>query len=88
MARIRISDDIWVEFRRLTGSHSISAALGKLVEREVIRLNRKRAERPFEVLQAVRDARAVADEFQALAERLERLEKVRDSEESQDWGHS
>jgi predicted CopG family antitoxin len=75
MARVRVSEDTWAEFRRLAGAKSVSEVLGRLVEREVSRVHRKTAEKSSEVLEAVREARALRDEFEALAERLERQSK-------------
>ena len=37
MARVRVPDDIWTEFRAVTGDRSMSSVLGELVEREVRR---------------------------------------------------
>jgi hypothetical protein len=37
MARVAVTHDVWIDFRRAIGGRSIAEALGDLVEREVER---------------------------------------------------
>src|SRR4051812_45195890 len=43
MARVRVADDVWAEFRAAAGATPISAVLGDLVKREVGRDRARRA---------------------------------------------
>lgn len=74
MARVKIDDDTWSQFRVSLGSTPVSVALGKLVEREVAAHRRRTAIDAYGVREAVENARDVADELAALIGRLERIE--------------
>src|SRR3954467_14716135 len=43
MARVRVPDDVWSEFRAAAGARPISVVLGDLVQREVDRHRARRA---------------------------------------------
>lgn len=72
MARVQVSDDVWSAFRASLGATPVSVALGELVRREVGRRERRTASDELGVRLAVEDARAVADELQAMIARLDR----------------
>jgi hypothetical protein len=71
MARVQVSDETWAAYRAALGATPVSVALGRLVEREVASRRRRTAADGDGVRAAVRDARAVVDELQALIARLE-----------------
>lgn len=71
MARVQISDETWSAFRASLGSTPASVALGRLVEREVAARRRRSSLDAQGVRDAVVEARAVAEELQALISRLE-----------------
>jgi hypothetical protein len=72
MTRIQVSDETWTTYRALVGPTPVSAALGKLVEREVAAYRRRTALDADGIREAVDDARTVADELAVLIARLER----------------
>jgi hypothetical protein len=74
MARVQVSDEVWSAFRANLGATPVSVALGELVSREVGRRERRTASDEQGVRRAVEDARAVADELQAMVARLDREE--------------
>jgi len=71
MARVQVGDETWSVFRASLGATPVSVALGKLVERDVARHNRRTAVDADAVRDAVQDARVVADELATLIARLE-----------------
>jgi hypothetical protein len=71
MARVRVSDETWAAYRIALGATPVSAALGKLAEREVAAHRRRTALDGEAVREAVTDARAVAAELERLIARLE-----------------
>ncbi len=71
MARVQVSDEVWSAFRANLGATPVSVALGELVRREVGRRERRSASDEQGVRLAVEDARAVADELQAMIARLD-----------------
>jgi hypothetical protein len=71
MARVQVSDETWSAFRASLGSTPASVALGRLVEREVAARRRRSSPDAQGVRDAVVEARAVAEELQALISRLE-----------------
>ena len=71
MARVQVSDETWAAYRAALGATPVSVALGRLVEREVASHRRRGALDAQGVQDAVRDARAVADELATLVARLE-----------------
>ncbi|MDP8907774.1 MAG: hypothetical protein M3N47_01360 [Chloroflexota bacterium] len=77
VARVRIDDDAWREFRALAGYRPISEVLGELVEREVrrARSSRFRAGRldDREVVDALDRAREQQTELAAIVALLESL---------------
>lgn len=77
MARVRVPDDVWADFRDLASSRPVAILLGELVIREV---RRHRSERlrggqldDREVLEALARAREQQADLAAIVERLERL---------------
>ncbi len=42
MARVRVADDVWADFRAAAGNRPMSSVLGELVEREVRRHRERR----------------------------------------------
>jgi hypothetical protein len=73
MARVQVSDETWAAYRSTLGATPVSVALGKLVDREVLRHHRRTAVDAAGAKDAVEDARAVARELTALISRLERV---------------
>lgn len=71
MARVQVSDETLSAFRASLGSTPASVALGQLVEREVAARRRRSSPDAQGVRDAVVEARAVAEELQALISRLE-----------------
>jgi hypothetical protein len=71
MARLQVSDETWSTFRASLGSTPASVALGRLVERDVAARRRRSAPDAEGIRDAVVEARAVAEELQALIGRLE-----------------
>jgi len=71
MARVQVSDETWGAFRAGLGSMPASVALGRLVAREVAARRRRSAADAEGVRAAVGEARAVAEELQALIRRLD-----------------
>ena len=72
MARVNVSDETWSAFRAGLGATPASVALGSLVEREVATRRRRSVPDAEGGRDAVAEARAVAEELQALILRLER----------------
>jgi predicted CopG family antitoxin len=42
MARVRVADDVWTDFKAVAGDSSMSSVLGELVERDVRRHRERR----------------------------------------------
>src|SRR3954454_6403813 len=75
-ARVKVTDDVWDEFRLLTRTEGIGEALGRLVTREVERSRTRRVRDGSADDQAVLDALERANELQAdLAAIVARLER-------------
>jgi hypothetical protein len=71
MARVQVSDETWSAFRAGLGPTPASVALGRLVERDVAARRRRSAADAEGVRAAVVEARAVAEELQALIRLLD-----------------
>jgi len=76
MARVRVSDDVWADFRAAAGSRSMAAVLAELVEGEVRRYRRERLTAGHaddrELLAALAQARELRADLEAIVGRLER----------------
>jgi hypothetical protein len=76
MARVRVSDDVWADFRAAAGSRPLSYVLADLVEGEVRRYRRERIESggvfDRELLAALAQARELHADVAAVVARLER----------------
>jgi hypothetical protein len=76
MARVRVSDAVWADFRAAAGSRPLSYFLAELVEGEVRRYRRERIESggvtDRELLAALAEARELHADMEAVVERLER----------------
>ncbi len=81
MARVQVSDETWSAFRAGLGSTPVSVELGRLVEREVGRRQRRSILDPDGVRAAVQEARSVAGE---LAELIARCEHAYGADEASD----
>jgi len=71
MARVQVSDEVWIAYRASLGPTPVSVALGELVRREVGRAARRSASDADGVRLALADARQLAEELAALIRRLE-----------------
>lgn len=73
---MKVSDDVWREFRAAVADESISVCLGELVEREVERYRAQRLREgsadDAELLDALARARELREELAMLVVRLER----------------
>ena len=76
MARVQVSDEIWAAYRGSLGTTPVSAALGRLVEREVASHRRRTAPDADDVWEAVDEARGVAGELAALIARLDEMHRT------------
>src|SRR4051794_33067175 len=75
-ARVKVTDDVWDDFRLLTRTEGVGEALGRLVTREVERWRTRRVRDGSADDQAVLDALERAHELQAhLAAIVARLER-------------
>lgn len=76
MARVRVSDDAWADFRAAAGSRSMAAVLAELVEGEVRRYRRERLAAGHtsdrELLAALVETRELRADLDAIVGRLER----------------
>lgn len=76
MARVRVSDDVWADFRAAAGDRPLSSLLAELVEGEVRRHRRERLEggavEDRELLAALAQARELHADLTAVVARLER----------------
>jgi hypothetical protein len=71
MARVQVSDEVWVAYRARLGTIPVSVALGELVRREVGRAARRSASDANGIRLALEDARQLSDELASLIARLE-----------------
>jgi hypothetical protein len=79
-ARVKVSDDVWTEFRDATRNSSVAMALGELVTREVDRYRARRVRDDVADEHELLDALERAHELHArLADLVRRLERRLDS---------
>jgi hypothetical protein len=79
-ARVKVSDDVWTDFREATRSSSVAIALGELVTREVDRYRARRVRDGVADEHELLDALERAHELHArLAELVKRLERRLDA---------
>jgi hypothetical protein len=75
-ARVKVSDDVWSDFRTVTRNSSVAVALGDLVTREVDRYRARRVREgsadEHELLEALERAQELHTELTELVRRLER----------------
>src|SRR4051812_48862441 len=75
MARVRVDDDVWRDFRASAGARPVAVVLGELVEREVERERAKRirdgSADDAELLAALERARELYGDLAAVIARLE-----------------
>jgi len=80
MARVRVHEDTWREFRHAIGPYTVAERLGELVEREVAERRRRRLHAgrldADEVQQALDQAGALGRDLAAITIRLEALARV------------
>jgi hypothetical protein len=80
-ARVKVSDDVWVDFREATRNRSVAIALGDLVTREVDRYHARRGREGSadeqELLEALERAHELHAELAGLVKRLERRFELR-----------
>jgi hypothetical protein len=80
-ARVKVSDDVWADFREATRNSSVAIALGELVAREVDRHRARRVREGSaedqELLEALERAQELHAELAVLVERLERRIEMR-----------
>ena len=80
-ARVKVSDDVWSEFRETTRNSSVAIALGDLVTREVDRYRARRVREGSadeqELLEALERAQELHAELAELVRRLERRIELR-----------
>jgi hypothetical protein len=80
-ARVKVSDDVWSDFREATRNSSVAIALGELVTREVDRYCARRvregAAGEQELLEALERAQELQAELAELVKRLERRIELR-----------
>jgi hypothetical protein len=75
-ARVKVSDEVWSDFREATRNSSVAMALGELVAREVDRYRARRvrdgAADERELLEALERAHELHGRLAELVKRLER----------------
>ena len=75
VARVRVSEAAWLEFRRFIGPRPVSRALGELVDAEVARQRQLRVRRDSasdrDLLGALDEARELRERLEVLVARLE-----------------
>jgi hypothetical protein len=80
-ARVKVSDDVWADFREATRNSSVALALGELVGREVDRYRARRVRDGSadeqELLEALERAEELHAELAELVGRLERRIELR-----------
>src|SRR3954454_2259231 len=76
MARVRVDDDVWREFKASAGERPVAVVLGELVAREVERDRARRIREGFaddaELLAALERAQELHGDLAVLIARLER----------------
>jgi hypothetical protein len=79
-ARVKVSDDVWTDFREATRNSSVAIALGELVTREVDRYRARRVRDGAADEQELVEALDRAHELHVhLAELVKRLERRLDA---------
>jgi hypothetical protein len=80
-ARVKVSDDVWADFREATRTRSVAMALGDLVTREVDRYRARRMREGSadeqELLEALERAHELHTDLAELVRRLERRLELR-----------
>jgi hypothetical protein len=80
-ARVKVSDDVWTDFRAATRNSSVAMALGDLVTREVDRYRARRVREGSadeqELLEALERAHELHAELTELVKQLERRLELR-----------
>lgn len=80
-ARVKVSDDVWADFRVASRHSSVAIALGDLVTREVDRYRARRVREgsagEYELMEALERAHELHAELAELVKRLERRLDVR-----------
>ena len=80
-ARVKVSDDVWTDFREATRNRSVAIALGELVTREVDRYRARRVREGSadeqELLEALERAHELHADLAELVRRLERRLELR-----------
>jgi hypothetical protein len=80
-ARVKVSDDVWADFRAATRNSSVAIALGDLVTREVDRYRARRVREGLadgqELIEALERAQELHAKLAALVKQLERRLEVR-----------
>lgn len=80
-ARVKVTDDVWADFREATRNSSVAIALGNLVTREVDRYRARRVREGSaedqELLEALERAQELHAELAKLVGRLERRIELR-----------
>ncbi len=78
MARVRVEEQTWRDFRHEIGPHTVAERLGELVVRDLAECRRRRLHTgeldQRELQQALEEARALSRDLQAITKRLEALE--------------
>ncbi len=78
---MKVSDDVWADFREATRNSSVAGALGDLVTREVDRYRARRVRdgsaEELELLEALERAQELHAELTELVRRLERRLELR-----------
>jgi hypothetical protein len=78
---VKVSDDVWSDFREATRNSSVAIALGDLVTREVDRYRARRVREGSaddqELLEALERAEELHAELASLVNRLERRIELR-----------
>jgi hypothetical protein len=78
---VKVSDDVWADFREATRNSSVAIALGDLVTREVDRYRARRVREGLadeqELLGALERAQELHAELAELVKRLERRIELR-----------
>src|SRR3954451_24540932 len=71
-ARVKVSEDVWTDFREATRNSSVAIALGELVTREVDRHRARRVRDGAADLEALERAHDLHAHLAELVKRLER----------------
>jgi hypothetical protein len=90
VARVRVSDDIWDEFRASADAETIGQALGRLVERAVEKQRSAQLRRggldDKDLVEALERATQLRDDVAKIVERLERRLDGGDRPPRATWG--